>query len=106
MADLKQLEILKQGVDAWNRYVQLGVKINLSWADLEGADLEGADLQGADLHAANLRWAKLKGADCRTVINDAGEREFTDLSETEGLTPWQIETMDGDRGVILPLDSF
>ena len=45
---------------------------------------------------------KLKGADCRTVINDAGEREFTDLSETEGLTPWQIETMDGDRGVILP----
>ena len=97
MADLKQLEILKQGVDAWNRYVQLGVKINLSWADLQGAKL-----QGADLHAANLRWAKLKGADCRTVINDAGEREFTDLSETEGLTPWQIETMDGDRGVILP----
>ena len=39
MADLKQLEILKQGVDAWNRYVQLGVKINLSWADLEGAVL-------------------------------------------------------------------
>jgi hypothetical protein len=77
MANLKQLEILKQGVDAWNRYVQLGVKINLSWADLEEAD-------------------------CRTVINDAGEREFTDLSETEGLTPWQIETMDGDRGVILP----
>ena len=36
------------------------------------------------------------------MINDAGEREFTDLSETEGLTPWQIETMDGDRGVILP----
>ncbi|WP_347816158.1 TIR domain-containing protein [uncultured Planktomarina sp.] len=97
MADLKQLEILKQGVDAWNRYVQLGVKINLSWADLEGAVL-----LEADLHAANLRWAKLKGADCRTVINDAGEREFTDLSETEGLTPWQIETMDGDRGVILP----
>jgi len=41
MANLKQLEILKQGVDAWNRYVQLGVKINLSWADLEGADLRG-----------------------------------------------------------------
>jgi hypothetical protein len=102
MANLKQLEILKQGVDAWNRYVQLGVKINLSWADLEGADLRGADLRRANLHAANMRWAKLKGADCRTVINDAGEREFTDLSETEGLTPWQIETMDGDRGVILP----
>jgi hypothetical protein len=41
---------------------------------------------------ANMRWAKLKGADCRTVINDAGEREFTDLSETEGLTPVQIES--------------
>ena len=55
MADLKQLEILKQGVDAWNRYVQPGVKINLSWADLEGAELRGAELIEAD-----LRWAYLR----------------------------------------------
>ena len=87
MADPKQLEILKQGVDAWNRCVQAGDEIDLFWAYLR---------------VANLHRAKLQGADCRTVINDAGEREFTDLSETEGLTPWQIETMDGDRGVILP----
>ena len=30
MADLKQLEILKQGVDAWNRHVQASDKIDLS----------------------------------------------------------------------------
>jgi hypothetical protein len=36
------------------------------------------------------------------VINDAGEREFTDLSETQHLTQEQLESMKGDRGVILP----
>lgn len=147
MADLKQLEILKQGVDAWNRHVQASDKIDLSrehpvtaiWsvvgamgsapksaglpkedlhaaelpgadlrgADLRGAYLEGAELLGADLRGAHLRRAHLRGAntwaaDCRTVINDAGEREFTDLSETEGLTQEQLENMRGDRGVIIP----
>ena len=89
MADPKQLEILKQGVDAWNRCVQAGDEIDLFWADLRGA---------------NLHRAKLQGADCRTVINDAGEREFTDLSETEGLTQEQLESMRGDRWVIIPDD--
>jgi uncharacterized protein YjbI with pentapeptide repeats len=68
MADLKQLEILKQGVDAWNRYVQPGVKINLSWADLQGADLEGAELRGAELIEADLRWAYLRGLRCHLDV--------------------------------------
>ena len=60
-------------------------------ADLQGADLEGAELFAANLRAANLTGANLAGAyvpgaDCRTVINEAGEREFTDLSETVGLS--------------------
>ncbi|WP_347823299.1 pentapeptide repeat-containing protein [uncultured Planktomarina sp.] len=76
MADPKQLEILKQSVDVWNRYVRSGVKINLS-----RANLLRAELRDADLLAANML-----GADFRTVINDAGEREFTDLGETVGLT--------------------
>ena len=71
MADPKQLEILKQSVDVWNRYVRSGVKINLSRANLLRAELRDADLLAADF---------------RTVINDAGEREFTDLGETVGLT--------------------
>jgi uncharacterized protein YjbI with pentapeptide repeats len=80
MADLKQLEILKQGVDAWNRHVQASDKIDLSreypvtaiWSvvgamgsapksaglpkeDLHAAELPGADLRGADLRGADLR---------------------------------------------------
>jgi hypothetical protein len=127
MADLKQLEILKQGVDAWNRHVQASDKIDLSrehpvtaiWSvvgamgsapksaglpkeDLREAFLHAAELPGADLRGADLRGANTWAADCRTVINDAGEREFTDLSETEGLTQEQLENMRGDRGVIIP----
>jgi hypothetical protein len=107
MADPKQLEILKQGVDAWNRYRRPGDKIDLSWADLRRADLRGADLSlanlvGAKLMEAKLQGAELEGANCRTVINEAGEREFTDLSETVGMLQRQLESMDGDRGVMIP----
>ena len=147
MADPEQLNILKQGVDAWNRYRRPGDKIDLSgsylhaaelpgadlreadlreadlrradlrradlrWAKLRGADLLGADLRwadllgaklrGADLLGAKLLGAKLQGADCRTVINEAGEREFTDLSRTMSLRQRQLESMKGDRGVIIP----
>ena len=117
MADLKQLEILKQGVDAWNRHVQASDKIDLSrehpvtaiWSVVgamgsapKSAGLPKEDLRGAHLRRAHLRGANTWAADCRTVINDAGEREFTDLSETEGLTQEQLENMRGDRGVIIP----
>jgi uncharacterized protein YjbI with pentapeptide repeats len=99
MADPEQLNILKQGVDAWNRYRRPGDKIDLSGSYLHAAELPGADLREADLREADLRWAKLRGADllgakllgaklqgadCRTVINEAGEREFTDLSRDRG----------------------
>jgi hypothetical protein len=77
MADPEQLKILKQGVDAWNRYVQAGDKIDLSWADLRRAELWGANLglaglRGADLRGAKLQGSELEGANCRTVINEAG----------------------------------
>ena len=94
MADRKQLKILKQGVDAWNRYVRPGRKIDLFEANLHRADLRGADLLGAELFMA----------DCRTVINDAGERKFTNLSEIVRLRQEQLENMRGDRGVIIPDD--
>ncbi len=51
MADEKQLEILKRGVDAWNRWREknYGLSIDLSGADLRDANLRGADLSGANL---------------------------------------------------------
>ena len=40
----------------------LGVRADLSYANLYGADLRGADLRGADLYGANLSYANLYGA--------------------------------------------
>lgn len=75
MANEKHLAILKQGVEAWNKWRQEnpGAKPDLSGADLSGAKLieailSGADLFGAKLFEANLRdafliEANLSGAD-------------------------------------------
>jgi uncharacterized protein YjbI with pentapeptide repeats len=80
MANHEHLEILEQGVQAWNQWRQqhLEVKPNLCHADLVGSRLShsdlshsdlshsllsGADLRGADLSSANLRGAHFYGAD-------------------------------------------
>ncbi len=60
---------------------------NLRGADLSGADLFGANLRGADLFGANLRGANIKSVNLDDVLN---------LSQT------QLNSIDGDTGVILP----
>ena len=74
MADDEQLRILKQGVEAWNKWCVSNPKIraNLRYAKLARADLTGAnlteahladaDLTGAVLWEANLTEAHLAGA--------------------------------------------
>ncbi len=79
MANDEHLNILKQGVNAWNQWRQenpnvipdlsranlYGARlsdINFFLANLSEADLRGADLFGARLYAANLERAKLWGA--------------------------------------------
>lgn len=85
---------------------------DLRGANLRGVDLREADLLEADLWGANLREENLWGADLREAIitsikwasgikNTAGA-DFTNLSQCRNLTKDQLETMDGDTGVILP----
>ena len=71
-AEKEHLEILKQGVEAWNQWRKANplARPKLLSADLSGADLSGADLSGANLFGANLRGADLSranlfGADLR-----------------------------------------
>ncbi len=70
MASKKQLKILKQGVEVWNKWRRenRGIRIdlhraNLSDAFLRGVDLRGANLIRADLSNADLMSAKLSDAD-------------------------------------------
>ncbi len=59
VANKEHLEILKQGVEAWNRWREENPDV---WPDLRGADLRRANLRGADLRGADLREADLRAA--------------------------------------------
>jgi uncharacterized protein YjbI with pentapeptide repeats len=64
MADQSHLDILQQGVEAWNswRYQNPSIEPNLSEAELPGANLWGADLSKANLWGADLSKADLSRA--------------------------------------------
>jgi hypothetical protein len=75
MASKDLLEILRQGVEAWNAWRKdnrdvlspdLGAA-HLGGANLIEADLRGVKLRGADLHAADLSEAVLRTADLRAA---------------------------------------
>jgi uncharacterized protein YjbI with pentapeptide repeats len=61
MANQEHLDILKQGVEAWNawRNEHPEVQPDLHGANLHDANLRGADLSGAHLTDANLSYADL-----------------------------------------------
>jgi hypothetical protein len=66
MANDKQVDLLKKGVDAWNTWREKNPpylsSAHLGEADLSGADLAAAELILADLERANLAGAKLVDA--------------------------------------------
>jgi len=67
MADEKHLAILKEGVQAWNRW-RVGnpaIKPDLKDAGLNTLDLGGANFKDCDLSGAGLSGAELSGADLR-----------------------------------------
>ncbi len=64
MANAKQLEVLKQGVQVWNewRAQNVGVDVDLIRADLRKANLREVNFRGANLRRANFQGANLRGA--------------------------------------------
>jgi uncharacterized protein YjbI with pentapeptide repeats len=65
MANDEHVALLKQGVDAWNRWrdENPGTRPDLSEANLREANLSGTNLRGANLREAGLSKANLSGAD-------------------------------------------
>lgn len=85
MANPEHLEILRQGVEAWNRWREDSPNVwpDLSEADLTGAKLEGANLSLANLIGATLHRANLIGADLsQSNINEA-DLSRADLREAD-----------------------
>jgi TIR domain/Pentapeptide repeats (8 copies) len=70
MANPEHLAILAQGVDVWNRWrdSMVGIRPDLSNADLSRKELVSINLDGADLHAANLSSADLTDANLNETV--------------------------------------
>lgn len=83
MANQEQLDILKKGVDVWNRWrmrLHPDIRPDLSQADLSGAQLSRADLRGANLNGANLSRADLSLADLSGANLSRANLSRADLS--------------------------
>ncbi len=85
MADIKQLEILKQGVEVWNKWRDDNpeVEIDLSHAILMYAHLQGINLREAGLWKVTFYGAHLRGADFQRA--ELREANF-----------WQADLLDAD----------
>ena len=129
MAKPQHLDILKQGVEVWNRWRKenpetppdlshaLLFGANLSKADFRMAKLGGrnsggrtsagrtcggADLIEADLIGVDLSGAKLREANLHGTFLVAVKLDGADLSTAKGLSQPQINSAQGDKDTKLP----
>jgi uncharacterized protein YjbI with pentapeptide repeats len=124
MADQSHLDILLQGVEAWNEWREQNpstkpdlrgadlIEADLPKADLSGAvltethlyqaNLTGADLTGTDLTGANLTGADLSEANHSGANLSGANLSWADLSGATNLTQDQIKRAHGNEKTKLP----
>ena len=102
MANQEQLELLRQGIEGWNRWREehSGVKVdlsgiyfineeryisfaNLSLVNLRGSSLSEADLSNTDLSEADLSNANLSNANLNCVILREADLSKANLSKAD-----------------------
>jgi uncharacterized protein YjbI with pentapeptide repeats len=79
MAIPQHLEILKQGVQTWNRWRDENPG---NEPDLAGAKLSSADLRQVNLRETDLRWADLSGANLSDANLNRADLRRANLSHT------------------------
>ena len=77
MANPEHLQILQQGVEAWNQWRDQNRDIT---PDLNEAPLHGYPLSGASLRRASLRWADLRYTDLTGADLSQADLTRADLS--------------------------
>ena len=86
MANQEQLDILKQGVQEWNKWrvKNSDVQIDLSRSDLRGVNVSYAELRDANLSYAHLGSANLSRANLCVILRNAklinANLSYADLS--------------------------
>lgn len=82
MADPEHLEMIREGVETWNRWRKdhFGLVPMLSSANLKNANLSGAALDGAQLIDADLSNADLSGANLIRANLHGTQLEHSDVS--------------------------
>ncbi len=108
MANMHHFEILKQGVEGWNKWYSShpDVIADLSGLCLAGFDLSnfiltGANLAGADLRSADLSRADLRGAVLRNVAFDGATLDGADLRIASGLAKTALAATKGNSATRL-----
>jgi hypothetical protein len=94
MANLEHLEILGQGVEAWNKWraENPNIEPELTGADLVEVYLEGVDFSEASLYDANLVVAELNDADLRGALLRGANLRGADLSFADLRGAWLYNT--------------
>lgn len=94
MANQEHLDILKQGVESWNKWrgENLTVAPDLSGADLSGINLSNAYFRRTDFRAANLTHTKLVGANLSRTDFGRANLKNADLVGADLTTARLVET--------------
>jgi uncharacterized protein YjbI with pentapeptide repeats len=82
MANPGHIEILKQGVETWNRWrtEHTAIMPDLSYAELGYIDLSHVDLRGAYLPFANLCRSDLRSANFNNATLSSADLSFADIN--------------------------
>ncbi len=85
MADPNQVEIIRNGVDAWNawRHAHPGVEVDLSGANLSETHLTGIDLSRANLYGADLAYGWFAHANFNSADMTRVEARNADFMEAD-----------------------